>query len=351
MSRVGLEERLSRTAGRPKISKKKVKRPGGGSWKRGLGEKKRYRIPALLGVVIAGAAVFFLTRSRAVWLVDSAYLEQWERVLEAANAPQRIRVVRAGEDGGFPKNRYGFSITTRGSLEQAEDGPPLVMYRGLPSEGEYRGALVLALDPWMMFRDFKEPAISRSRAVSPAGGEGTLVIPGRDMDSRWAWAAQLLQQQPGTFSDDRELWEATAEGLFRNTRFQQGADTYGWIDALPLFYRSSPGWIYAPVSRIRLQPPQDTSGLEANRFPEREDWHEFGIQADILWAVPFGGEKNTAKLLTTKTWLLDPKTQTVIADTLNWIPAHREGTPYNAVSRAARHAWLSSSFIWQVVTE
>jgi hypothetical protein len=320
-------------------------------WTRGFTEKKRYLIPALLGLVITSAAVFFLTRPRAVWLVDSAYLEQWERILDAAKAPGRIRIAATGEDGSFPKNRYGFSITNRGPLKPAEDGPPLVIYKGLPSAEEYQGALVLALDPWMMFRDFKEPAISRIRAVSPAGGEGELVIPGRDMDARWAWTAQLLQQQPGIFSDDRELWESTAEGLFRNSRFQQGAETYGWIDALPLFYRSSPGWIYAPVSRIRRQPPQDTSGLEANRFPEREDWHEFGLQADILWAVPFGGEKYLAKLLRTRTWLGDPKTQTVIADTLNWIPAHREGVPYNAISRAARQAWLSSSFIWQVVPE
>ncbi|MFP3041559.1 hypothetical protein LQZ19_07015 [Treponema primitia] len=312
------------------------------------GKSRLYAAAALLVLVIIGAAVFLLARPRAVWLVDEAYREQWERILDTAKPPQRIRIRTAREDGSFPKNWYGFSITTRGPLERTELAPPVVIYKGLPSAREYQGALVLAIDPWMMFRDFKEPAISRSRAVSPEGGEGELLIPGRDMEARWAWIAQLLQEQPGIFPEDREVWESAMEDLFRNSRFQQGAETYGWIDALPLFYRSSPGWVYAPVSRIRRQPPQDTSNLEANRFPEMEDWHEFGIQADILWAVPFGEEKNTAKLQTTRTWLASLAAQTTIANTLFWIPAHQEGAPYNAVARSARLAWLSSSFVWQI---
>jgi hypothetical protein len=202
----------------------------------------------------------------------------------------------------------------------------------------------------MMFRDFKESAVSRARVESDEGGEGVLILPGLDGDVKWAWVAQLLQIQPGIFPRERQVWDEAWKNLFWGRRFQPGAETYGWLDAMPLLYRSSPAWIYAPLSRIRHMPIQETSNLEASRFPEREDWHEFGLQAAVLWAVPFGREKDRRKLGELDFWLGDPKTQTVIADTLGWIPAHRDGTPYNAISRAARLAWLGSSFIWQIRT-
>jgi hypothetical protein len=309
-------------------------------------------------VALAAVAAFLLIRPRAVWLVDEAYREQWERILDTA--PRRIRVMTAPEDGGrrVPGNRYGFIISSRGPLERAApaseaegDGgfalKSLALYEGLSGSQEYQGAMVLALDPWMMFRDFKDPAVSRDRVDAAGGGEGTLITPGRDWDARWAWAAQLLQRQSGVFPQDQALWQAAVEGMFRNNaRFQSGAETYGWMDAMPLLYRSSPAWVYAPLSRIRSQSYQDTGGLEANRYPEPGDWREFGIQAAMLWAIPFGAEKNTKKLGDVQTWLTAPATQTAIANALGWIPAHPAGTPYDSISRSARLAYLSSSFIW-----
>jgi hypothetical protein len=313
-------------------------------------------------LIVAGAAVLLLFRPRTVWLVDEAYREQWERILDTVEPPRRIRVMTAPAEGRrLPRNGRGFIISDRGPLERAEieaeagaagaaegeDQRSIVLYRGLPSSREHEGALVLALDPWMMFRDFKDPAVSRGRVDAPGGGEGMLIMPGRDMDCRWAWAAQLVQRQSGVFPEDKAVWKAVLDGLFwNNRRFQPGAETYGWMDAMPLLYRSSPAWIYAPHSRIRIQSSQDTSGLEANRYPEPDDWHEFGIQAAMLWALPFGREKHLAKLGDLHTWLADANTQTAIANTLGWIPASPEGTPYNAISRSTRLAYLSSSFIW-----
>jgi hypothetical protein len=223
----------------------------------------------------------------------------------------------------------------------------MALYQGLASSREYQGALVLALDPWMMFKDFKDPAVSRDRVDASGGGEGILITPGRDWDSRWAWAAQLLQRQSGVFPQEQAVWQSAVERMFQNNnRFQNGAETYGWIDAMPLLYRSSPAWVYAPLSRIRSQSYQDTSGLEAHRYPEPDDWHEFGIQAAMLWAIPFGEGNNPKKLEDLKAWLAAPRTQTVIANALGWIPAHPAGVPYNAISRSARLAYLSSSFIW-----
>jgi hypothetical protein len=310
------------------------------------------KITIIVLAVLAGA-VLLLVRPRSLWLVDDRYREQWERVLDTANPPRRIRVVT---DTGrpFPGNRYGFIISARGPLERAAVGETegedpsfrrLVIYPALSASREQGGALLLALDPWMMFRDFKDPAVSRDR-IDGGAGEGLIILPGRDLDSRWAWAAQLLQTRTGVFPEDPETWRTLMDTMFWERRFQGGADTYGWMDALPLLYRSSPAWVYAPLSRIRLQPSLETSGLEANRYPEPEDWHEFGLQAAMLWAIPLGRERNREKLSSLQEWLADPQTQTVIADTLGWIPAHPGGRPYNAVSRSARLAYLSSSFIW-----
>jgi hypothetical protein len=325
------------------------------------------KLPLTLALAACAAlalALFLLLRPRTLWLPDEAFREQWERILDTAKPPRRLRLVSPGEGRSLRRNWRGFIISARGPLEReqerqreaqaAEEGAadlpasPLILYPRLALTREHDGALLLALDPWMMFRDFKDPAVSRSRVDSPGGGEGILILPGRDQDARRAWAAQLLQRQSGVFPDDPAAWQAVTEGLFfDNSRFQPGAETYGWLDAMPLLYRSSPAWIYAPLSRIRQQPPLESAGLASDRYPDAEDWHEFGIQAAMLWAVPFGGAQD--KLEDLRLWLADPQTQTVIANTLDWIPAHPEGAPYNAISRSARLAYLSSSFIWTVI--
>jgi hypothetical protein len=340
------------------------------------GLANRFRVPlAILGVAALAAlgAALFLARPRAVWVVDRAYRDQWALILDAAEPPRRLRLATAPEEGGrgLPKNWHGFIISDRGPLERAaareaaaasapaeetapaevsaEDSPlrSLALYPRLAVSREHEGALLLALDPWMMFRDFKDPAVSRERVDSAKGGEGVLVMPGRDLDSRWAWAAQLLQRQSGVFPEDKAAWQAVVDGLFWDSaRFQPGAETYGWPDALPLLYRSSPAWLYAPLSRIRRQPPLETGGLEANRYPDAEDWHEFGIQAAMLWAIPFGRDRDLEKLEDIKAWLADPQIHTALANALGWIPAHPAGTPYDARSRSARLAYLSSSFMW-----
>jgi hypothetical protein len=100
---------------------------------------------------------------------------------------------------------------------------------------------------------------------------------------------------------------------------------------------------------VREFPPYRLGRLRAARFPERKDWTEFGIQAEILWAVPFTGkEEDAASLEEITAWLKDAQTQTIIANRLNWIPAHPGGTPFNPVSREAQLAWISSSFVWQM---
>jgi hypothetical protein len=66
----------------------------------------------------------------------------------------------------------------------------------------------------------------------------------------------------------------------------------------------------------------------------------------MLWAIPFGREQDVEKLGDIKTWLEESRTQTVLANALGWIPANPTGASYNTISRSARLAYLSSSFIW-----
>jgi hypothetical protein len=340
-----------------------------------MNKKRRSRIPGYIflrlliaaGFLVlagAGTGVYILTRPKPVWVVEGAYEKQWEEVL-ALLPPRftRIEIRQTADGSGLPKNSYGFIITDKSSAlpqdppanapkpEDRGEPPRMVaLYPHLADTGEYRHALVLALDPWMIFRKYSHGDVSRSRIDSLEGGEGFLIAPGLDPQVVWAWTAQLLQERPGVFPQNPAVWEAAAGGLFRGRRFQQGALTYRWDDALPLFFRSTPAWLYAPFSRIRRLSPQQAEqagGIEAARFPERADWNEFGIQADILWAIPFGKPGDIKKLAPTAVWLRDPKTQTAIANKLGWIPAHRDGTPYNAAAGAARLAWLSSSFVWQ----
>jgi hypothetical protein len=71
------------------------------------------------------------------------------------------------------------------------------------------------------------------------------------------------------------------------------------------------------------------------------------MQADVLWAKMQGSERQLKKFAKVENWLRDPKTQTVIANTINWIPAHPSGVPYNTVCWETQMAWLRSSYIWQ----
>jgi len=91
--------------------------------------------------------------------------------------------------------------------------------------------------------------------------------------------------------------------------------------------------------------------LDATRFPELQDWDNYGMQADILWARRQGTDRQVKKIISTEKWLKDAKTQTFIANTIEWIPAHPSGTPYNTISWETQMAWLRSSYIWQGVND
>ncbi|MDR0877606.1 MAG: hypothetical protein LBN21_06100 [Treponema sp.] len=311
---------------------------------------KRIRLLIIAASVVAAAAVLCIVFwPRPVWYVQADFEREWIRILRQVDPPfTRIKIY----DGDIPQKGLGFCITgdIRSWAGQAgtegNDAVPAAMafYPRLSDTREYQGARVLALDPWMVFYRHAGLPLTRSRADGP--GEGTLILPGADEKAVWAWAAQSLQTQPGVFSAESGAWDAALRDLKNDSRFQPGADAYRWAEALSLLMRAENAWLYAPLSQVRELPSYRMGLLTAQHFPVKSNWNVFGLQADILWAVPVGKTGQSKKQQAWAAWLGDALTQTAIADELRWIPAHPQGAPYNPISRDAQLAWISGSFVW-----
>ncbi|MDR0290139.1 MAG: hypothetical protein LBI06_04320 [Treponema sp.] len=305
---------------------------------------------AALGVALLVFLAVFLTRPKLLWYVDESYSAAWNRILyEKAPPTLRYEVIARQGDAPFPKGRFGFVVSGSGPGGERVEGAPVAMYRDLSRSREYDGWMVLALDPWMVFRKHQDPEPMRS-FLNLENERGSILLAGSDQGAIQAWLCQLLQESPGVFVPGGELWEEKSQALVREYPFQNGAFTYSWIQIWPLLFRSSGvSSVYAPLSQIRALPPFRSGVLDATRFPDPEEWNRYGLQADILWAKMHGDERHMKKLAATEKWLKEPRIQTVIANTLDWIPAHPSGVPYNTVSWETQMAWLRSSFIWQGV--
>jgi hypothetical protein len=283
--------------------------------------------------------------------VEESLVSDWNRILRQNPKPPPFTQVRALPGGrDAPLGGYGYIISPRPEPPAPGAGEPegpVRIYRWLSRTREWKGALVLAANPWMVFRKHQDSPPDRNRVASLGGGLGVLICPGGDRSTVFAWNSQLLQDSPGVFPVDPAAWEEAGQSLFLNRRFQNGAAAYGWVDVWPLLFRENLAWVYAPISKVRELPPYRMGLLAASRFPEKENWNEYGVQADLLWAVPFGGEGQKKRLGRAAEWLKNPAVQTEIANTINWIPAHPQGTPYNPVTWEAQVAWINSSFVWQ----
>jgi hypothetical protein len=313
----------------------------------------------LAAAVLAGLIIAVLFQPKPVWYVEAPLANTWARVLRQGSAPfTKIIAYRPNE--GIPRKGLGYCISnadiqtilgrknettgetgTGGNTDLPEQ---LIIYKQLSDNREYQGALLLALDPWMVF--FKHTSYPLSRVRVEGRGEGILILPGAESDATRAWASQLLQQSPGVYSG-RESLRDMERFLADDPRFQPGSEKSGWSEALSLLMREERSWLYAPLSRIMELPSYRTGQLKAHYFPGHSSWNNFGLQADLVWAIPFGKKGRQKKLDAAETWLRDPKTQTLIANELHWIPADPQGNPYNTLCRDAQLAWLSSSYIWQ----
>jgi hypothetical protein len=315
---------------------------------------RRLAVLVAAALVLGAAAAFFALRPRPAFLVEKAHVTALRAALAGADAP-KWRTLEFDPADGPPASggRYGYLITTAApggapTAPAGKDaaGPPTV-HRDLPRTREAGGAVPLAVDPWLVFRRHTSPVLTRERLETRKKDRGVLLLPGGERDAVWAWAAQELQEKPGEFPRESGLWHDRMDRLPRDGRFQQGALTYTWEDVWPRLFGGEIAWVYAPLSRIQAFPGSRTSPLEGDRFPEREGWNEYGIHARILWAVPFGDGKAREKMKSAADWLGRAETQTVIAGTLKWAPAHRAAKPVNPLALAAQKAWSGSSFVWE----
>ena len=304
---------------------------------------------AVVGAALIVSVVFFLTRPQLVWHVDEDLSAAWIRILNETKPPfSRSEVIPRKFNESFPKGRFGFVISRSGPQGEQFEGVPAALYPDLSRSLEYKGWLVLALDPWMVFRKHQDPEPARS-FLNNSNDRGSILLAGSDKTAVQAWLCQLLQETPGVFTQGNTLWEEKSRSLALDYPFQGGASTYSWVQVWPLLFREGISSVYAPLSQARALAPYRAGLLDATRFPEPENWNRYGLQADILWARMRGDEDQRKKLSGTEKWLKDPKTQTVIANMLTWIPAHASGVPYNTISWESQMAWLRCSFIWQGV--
>jgi hypothetical protein len=296
--------------------------------------------------------------------VEPGLEQQWEELLEKAPSPPPFTRQAPYDPGaGVGKGRHGVIISkdfpagaangeAPGSPEDPWE-PPLRLYPGLYRDrSDYRGAIPLALDPWLVLRKTADPPLGLERALNSAGGAGILILPGAEPEAAFAWISQLLQSSPGAFPRERHAWEEAERLLIHgNSRFQQGALTYTWFDGWIRLLQNETAWLYAPLSRTRGLASYDAGRLDAAIFPIPEDWNTYGLQADILWAIPVpvpgDSQDRKTELEEAKSWVSSAETQTILAEILGWIPAQPGGAPYDTLARKAQVAWFSSGFVWQ----
>jgi hypothetical protein len=276
--------------------------------------------------------------------VEERYAKVWKQVLEQNHPPFILMYTYApGED--FPERRYGFIIS--GEIPE-KNGWPVVLFPNLADTREYEGSILLAADPWMIFRKTGTPQLRRQRVEDLDGNGGVLILPGSEEGTVHAWLSQLLQEPEGVFPLDREVWQNAEERLFMNRRFFPGSMNYTWYDTWALLRRTEgAAWVYAPLGAVRELSQYEQGFLDASRFPIKSTWHEYGMQVNLLWARPWGSEEQVNGLTGAKDWLIEADTQESIAALLGWIPVNPRATPYDTLAWEARSAWESSSFFWQ----
>jgi hypothetical protein len=328
----------------------KKNKPNKDSPKKSKFLKRKYILIGALALCIIAIITGIVASGRKeqplVWYVEEGLESSWARILrEAGRQPERSMPVQSWDGKTLP-TEPGVLIAKQPWQKQEKAS---VYYR-LSFDLEYQGAIVLALDPWMVFRKHTNPALTINRAWSDTGGSGFLLIPGNDAAAVNAWVGRLIQEGPGKFPAEEEVWREYEQKLFSGNRFPRGSRTYTWNDVFFRLMGNETTWVYAPLSAIRRYRDPRKAILEATPFPEAESAAQYSLQAQLLWALPIGADqKEIEKRLTpTIAWLKNPKTQTVIADTLEWIPADPYGEPYDPMSLASHRNWLTASYIYEI---
>jgi len=296
-----------------------------------------------LGVILVVAGiVFFREKSLPnVWYVEQGMEDTWGRILREARPPDPAMETVVWDGENIPAVP-GILITTK----PWKTGERVTVYPRLSWDLEYQGAIVLALDPWMIFYKQSNPMLTSSRVLSETGGSGLLIIPGSDGNAVRAWTSRLMYSELGAYSSDEQVWWEWEQKLFSGNRFPPSARGYDWHAALFRLMSNEPAWLYAPLSTIRRYRDPRKAILDVAAFPELGSSNQYSLQVKILWALPTGSVNDKEKLAQTIEWLKNPETQTIIADSLEWIPADPYGKPYDPISFSAHRVWLTSPLIY-----
>ena len=294
-------------------------------------------------MLIAGIVFSGCKKSSCYWYVQPEFAKAWERVIREANPPVAFKEIQIWEGDEFLAEP-GILISSKPWHTRDK----AAVYYRLSYDLEYRGAVLLALDPWMVFYKYRNPELTAVRAYSDTGGDGLLLVPGKDPKSVGAWTARLLQDSPGVFPTDDQLWADCEKKLFSGGRFPSGSQTYNWQDVFFRLMGNETAWVYAPLSAIRGYPNPRKTILEAAAFPERQKDSRYSLQASLLWAISIGSDGDKEKLTQTLEWLKKPETQTIIANAIEWIPADPYGKPYDPVSLTSHRNWLTATYIYEI---
>jgi len=302
--------------------------------------KKIIFFAAVFFAVVAVALIlFFGGKQKNVWYVEKGLENVWAQVLQTTeNPPENFTSILVWDGSDIP-SKAGIIIATRPWQTEQK----VSVYPHLSRELEHQGAIVLALDPWMVFRKHINPVLTSERLLDEEGS-GLLLIAGRDSSAVRAWTSRFFQEEYDAFPSDEDVWLEREQKLFNENLFLPGARSYDWESVLFKLMGNEPAWLYAPLSKIRGYSDPRKAILEAVAFPQSGNQHS--LQATLLWALPVGSAKEIKKISQAIDWLKNPNTQTFIADTLEWIPADPYGNPYDPVSLSSHRLWLTSELVY-----
>lgn len=294
-------------------------------------------------IIVVFIAIIFssCSRQKNVWYVEEGLEHDWGRILGKAEPPVAFNEIKTW-DGGAITEGQGIIIAKKpwhGSEKAA-------VYNRLSFNLEHNGAIVLAVDPWMIFRKHTDPQLTADRVFSGTGGSGILLIAGRDHEQVKAWTARMVLGARALLPPDEDAWLEQEQNLFNKNLFPAGSQTYTWSDVFYRLMSNEVAWVYAPLSSIRGYRNFRKSILEAAPFPE-QDSGRYSLQVSILWAMPAGSGGN-AGIAAAMDWLKKPETQTAIADQLEWIPADPYGQPFDPVSFTSHRHWLVAANIYEI---
>jgi len=294
----------------------------------------------ILAVIIPVSA----KQKPVIWYVDEALEKNWGQILADYNPPSQANIVQVWDGITLPQEE-GMVISFKPWVETQEI---VKVFHRLSWELEHDGAHVLAVDPWMIFNKHTNPPITYER-ISGSGGRGVILIPGRDIEAVRAWSSRFIQEKPGSFPQGNGIWKTWESKIFDTGLFSPGMRGYDWNAVFFRLMGADQAWLYAPISKIRGYRDPRKSILEASPFPQ-QGGIEASMLAKILWALPVksASGKTQKTINNVLTWLKSPEIQTVIADSMDMIPADPYGTPYDPVSLTTHRLWLTTVWIYSI---